>query len=95
MDRYDRIIHDVLQKTEAETIHWEVANADRYSQVHLKPGREVRAYTAVYPVGRKEYGLLFAESRKKFEDAFGGGWEGRDYELFVLGTGCAVGACIV
>src|SRR3954447_22054518 len=84
MDRYDRIIRDVQQKTDDESIQWKVVDPDRYSSVMLNIWRVLRAFTADYPVGKKDYVLLFVEKKVEYHDDFGGSTEGYDFELFVL-----------
>jgi hypothetical protein len=84
MDRYDRIIRDVQQKTDDETIRWMVVNAERYSDVLLNTYRVLRAFTADYRVGKKGYVLLFVERKVDSHDDFGDSAEGYGFELFVL-----------
>jgi len=84
MDRYDRIIRDVRQRTDDEAIRWRVVNADRYSDVLLNSLRVIRAFAAEYPVGAKKYDLLFVERKVDLHDDFGDSTEGYGFELFVL-----------
>src|SRR5690349_16956983 len=84
MDRYERIISDVRQKTKDEIIHWKVAAAGRYADVVLNTFRVIRAFTADYLVGRKTYELLFVERKVEFHDDFGDSAEGYGFELFIL-----------
>src|SRR5271169_4748096 len=84
MDRYDRIIRDIQQKTDDEVIHWRVANADRYSSVLMNTFRVIRAFTADYPIGEKKYDLLFVERKVDYHDDFGDSAEGYGFELFIL-----------
>lgn len=84
MDRYDRIIRDVQQKTDDEIIHWTVVNADRYSDVILNSFKVIRAFSAAYPVGQRQYELLFVERRVDQHDDFGYSTEGHGFELFIL-----------
>jgi hypothetical protein len=87
MDRYDRIIRDVQEKTDDEIIRWKVVNADRYSDVLLNTYRVIRAFTAEYRVGKREYVLLFVERRVDFHDELGDSTEGYGFELFILDEG--------
>jgi hypothetical protein len=84
MDRYERLILDVRQKTKDEIIHWKVAKAGRYSDVVLNSSRVIRAFTADYPVGKNTFELLFVERRVEFHDDFGNSSEGYGFELFIL-----------
>ncbi len=84
MDRYDRIIRDIQQKTDDEVIHWKVANADRYSSVLMNTFRVLRVFTADYPIGEKKYDLLFVERKIDYHDDFGYSSEGYGFELFIL-----------
>ncbi len=84
MDRYDRIVRDIQQKTDDEAIHWKVVNADRYSSVLMNPFRVIRAFTADYPIGGKKYDLLFVERKVDYHDDFGDLAEGYGFDLFIL-----------
>jgi hypothetical protein len=84
MDRYDRIILDIQQKTDEEVIYWKVVNADRYSSVVMNTFRVIRAFTADYTVGEKKYDLLFVERKVDYHDDFGDSTEGYGFELFIL-----------
>jgi hypothetical protein len=50
----------------------------------LNASRVIRAFTADYPVGTKQYTLLFVERRIDLHDEFGESAESYGYELFVL-----------
>jgi len=85
MDRYDRVMSDVRQKTDDEVIHWRVVNADRYSDVLLNTYRVIRAFAADYPVGKRKYDLLFIERKIEIHDDIGDSTsETYGFELFVL-----------
>jgi hypothetical protein len=84
MDRYDRIIRDIQQRTDDEAIHWKVVNVDRYSSVLMNTFRVIRAFAADYPVGEKKYDLLFVERKVDYHDDFGDSTEGYGFELVVL-----------
>ena len=84
MDRYDRIIRDIRQKTDDEIIRWKVVNADRYSDVLLNTYRVLRAFAADYLIGEKTYKLLFVERKIDFHDELGDSTEAYGFELFVL-----------
>lgn len=85
MDRYEQIIFDVLRKTEQENLLWKVVNPERYDSALLNTDRVIRAFTAGYIVGKREYTLLFVE-RKVVDthDEFGYVTERYGFELFVL-----------
>lgn len=84
MDRYERVIRDIQQKTHEEAIQWKVVNADRYSEVILNTYRVLRAFTADYRIGQREYELLFIERKADYHDDFGVLTEGYGFELFIL-----------
>ncbi len=84
MDRYDRIIRDIQQKTDEEIIRWAAVTAGRYSEVLLNPSRVIRAFSAAYPVGQKTYELLFVERRVDFHNEFDYTTEVYGFELLVL-----------
>jgi hypothetical protein len=84
MDRYERVIRDVQQKTEDETIQWRTVRVLKYSDVVINPDRVVRSFEADYPVGGKDYVLLFVERRVEHHDDFGYISEGFDYQLLIL-----------
>ncbi len=85
MDRYDRIIRDIQQKTDEEIIRWKIASTDLYSGIILNSGRVIRTFSTDYPVGKKEYELIFVEKKTEYHDEFGDA-EGYGFEVFVLGT---------
>ncbi len=84
MDRYDRLIRDVQQKTDDQRIRWKVGNPDRFADVVLNSSRVIRAFTADYPIGTNQYILLFVERRIDLHDEFGEPAESYGCELFVL-----------
>ena len=85
MDRYDRIIRDVRQKTDDEDIHWKVVSVGGYSDILLNSNRVVRAFAAEYSIGTKNYGLLFVERKYDlYDDMADATSEGIDFLLFVL-----------
>jgi hypothetical protein len=87
MDRFDRIIRDIQQKTDDEVIHWRAVSAERYSNVVLNTFRVIRAFSADYRIANKEYELVFIERKIDYHDDFSYSTEGRGFELFVLGEG--------
>ena len=85
MDRYDRILNDVRQKTAEEILDWKLVHADRYSDLVLNPLRVIRAFAADYPIGKKNYDLLFIERKIDNHDDLGDFLsETYGFELFVL-----------
>lgn len=84
MDRYEQIIFDVQQKTEQKIIRWHVVNPARYTSALLNTDRVIRAFTAAYIVGKREYKLLFVERKVDVHDDFGYITERYDFELFIL-----------
>jgi hypothetical protein len=63
MDRYERIIHDVQQKTEEGAVQWKVVTPGLHGRVLMSPDRVVRACRADYRLAQKNYTLLFVERR--------------------------------
>lgn len=84
MDKYNRIIHDVQCKTEDEAIRWKLVNADRYAGILLNTIRVIRAFSADYPIGKKNFTLLYVERKVDTHDDFGDSSEKYGFELFVL-----------
>lgn len=84
MDRYDRIIRDIQQKTDDEVIQWSVVDAERFSNVLMNAFRVIRAFKAAYPVGAKRFDLLFVEKKVDFHEPYADSTEGFGFELFVL-----------
>jgi hypothetical protein len=84
MDRYDRIIRDVQERTDEDRLSWSVVNPARYEKVLVNPHRIIRAFTASYTLGLKVYNLLFVARRNEVHDESGDLIEGRVFELLVL-----------
>jgi hypothetical protein len=84
MDRYDRIIRDIQQKTDSELIRWKVVSSDQHSGILLNAFQIVRTLAAEYPIGKRKYDLLFVERKVDFHDEFGDSTEGYGCELLVL-----------
>lgn len=85
MDRYDRLIHDILAKTENHVLDWDVTAVGFYETAVLNAHRLIRAYRTTYVLGEQKYTLLFLESKVDRFDDFGGLHEGRGFELLILG----------
>src|SRR5438094_157481 len=84
MDRYDRLIRDVQQKTENESIRWEVVNAGLYKKILLNIDTVVRAFTAEYPVGNRKYTLLLTVGKKHILNEYLPSTDAYNPELFIL-----------
>lgn len=84
MDRFDRVMHDVLRKTDDREILWRVVDAGRYSGILLNVNRIIRAFLAEYLVGLETYNLLFLERKIDLRDEFGEFEEAISLELLVL-----------
>ncbi len=84
MDRYDRIIRDIQQKTDSEVIRWKVVSSDQHAGILLNAFQIVRTFAADYPIGKRTYDLLFVERKVDFQDEFGDSTEGYGFELLVL-----------
>ena len=85
MDQYDRLIHDILTKTENNLLDWDVTAAGVYETAVLNAHRLIRAYRTTYVLGEQKYTLLFLESKVDRFDELGELYEGRGFELLVLG----------
>lgn len=84
MDRYERLIRDVLQKTGDEILRWQVASLDDLSRVILNADRVIRVYRSSYSLGGQIYRLVFVEKRDLFSDAYGDSYEAPSFEVIVL-----------
>lgn len=85
MDRYERIIRDVQERTEEDRLLWRLERPAACARILMNPDRVLRVYTADYDLAGSSYRLLFAERRTEFHDDFGEVFEGYGFELFVLG----------
>ena len=86
MDRYDRVIRDVQQKTDEDLLRWEVVRPESHSKILMNADHVLRAYRADYGVGGKSYVLLFVERKVDRDDEFGFGYPigGSSFELFIV-----------
>jgi hypothetical protein len=84
MNRFDRVIQDIQQKTANAELKWVIVSPGRFERVLIEPDRVLRAAAADYDLGGKKFLLLFAEKKADYFDDFGGVREGRDFQLLIL-----------
>ena len=85
MDRYDRILADVLEKNAGDRLKWVAAPTSTHADVVLNAHRILRCYLAEYDLGDRKYELLFlVKKEEQYDPVFGDLFETREYELLVL-----------
>src|SRR5262249_13787242 len=84
MDQYDRVIRDIQRRTSDGVLQWAVVSPSRYERILTRADRVVRAFRADYPLGMKEYSLLFVQRKTESHDELGYLTETIDCELYVL-----------
>ena len=63
MDKYDKFLEDVSEKTGDGTLHWDVASPNKYQEYILQSPFVYSSFDADYKVGGKAYTLVFAEKK--------------------------------
>src|SRR4051812_42100573 len=84
MDRYDRVIRDMQQKTEDRRLAWKVVSPARYERILVDPGRVIRTVASEYTLADKKFDLLFVERKTDLFVDSGEIREGRDFQVLVL-----------
>lgn len=87
MDRYDRIMRDVIERTENGLLRWGRAPRNFIQNCVLNPDQVFLAHWSDYDLSGQIYHLLFAEKRYGTKDSFGRTVETTRNELIVLDTG--------
>lgn len=84
MDRYDRIIADIIRRTDGGDLRWVCV---RTVDAHVLTNAEkvMRMFRATYQLGERKYHLLFVERRVDGTDEFDNVTERIDFEVHVLG----------
>jgi hypothetical protein len=84
MDRYDRLMNDILEKTAAGALRWTVMARQDYDQALAIPDGVRRIFRADYLLGDQSYRLCFVKSRTKRFGDFGAVHEVSEIEIHVL-----------
>jgi hypothetical protein len=86
MDRYDHVIRDIQEQTEAGALRWQSVPPLTYQGYPLDSNRASRVYYTQYSLGDKQYGLAFVEAKAAHFDEDTESTSGRRvFEVVVLG----------
>ena len=95
MDRYDRIMADLIAKTEDGSLRWKVFNHRDLQGVLPVIDGVRRVFIAVYSLGNAGYRLFFVESRLKRIGDFGTVSEVPDYEIYIVNSNDEVAQILI
>ena len=84
MDKYERFVRDVIERTEDDSLRWSTRLPRRVGRFVYNYDDIVRSFSCEYPLGDQVYTLAFIEKKVQRINEWGHGFEAFDGELLVV-----------
>ena len=84
MDKYERFLRDVIDRTEEDKLRWSTGLPQRAGRFLYNYDDIVRSFSCEYRLGGKSYTLAFVEKKIQRPDEWGQNFDVFDGELLVV-----------
>lgn len=73
MDKYEKLLEEIIQNTQAGNMVWEISSANYYETIVFQSGFAATAYSSQYIKKGQNFEVVFVE---KHMPSLGGDWDG-------------------